>query len=222
MSEYEWIFAEVGSGIRALIRKFVAAPFFFYREQDMHAYLYHKLVSARLGEFIVETHRGDRTILVHQEYPTLNTYRGPMEKASRGHFDLAIIDPVHALESDWRLTSKKPEYATHKPKVAVEFSLNEIGTPRFELEHYKKDLERLTDPNNAVDRGYLLFFVREEDFRGSRKFPKMITKLPVKLEEEFQKLGKRANNLAIVFVNSRIGGSPFEKVIPEDKSHWLK
>jgi len=186
----------------------------------MHAYLYHKLVSGRLGEFIVETHRGDRTILVHLEYPTLNAYPGPRGKAKRGHFDLAIIDPDHAPESDWRLTSKKPQYATHKPKVAVEFGLNEIGTPRFELEHFNKDFDRLTDPKNAVERGYLLFFLREEDFRGSRKFP-MINELPVKLEEEFQKHGKRANNLAIVFVNSRIGGSAFEKVIPEDKSHWI-
>ena len=58
MSEFEWLFEEVGSGVRALVERFMEMPYFFYSEQDMHAYLYHKLISGKLGEFFVETHFG--------------------------------------------------------------------------------------------------------------------------------------------------------------------
>jgi len=70
-------------------------PYFFYSEQDTHAYLYHKLISGKLGEFFVETHFGDKSVLLHREYPTLRAYSGGI----RGHFDLAIIDPNMLLEA---------------------------------------------------------------------------------------------------------------------------
>jgi hypothetical protein len=34
------MFQELGSGIKALIERFIETPYFFYSEQDMHAYLY--------------------------------------------------------------------------------------------------------------------------------------------------------------------------------------
>jgi len=95
LSEFDWIFEEVSSAIRVLVEKFIEMPYFFYSEQDMHAYLYHKLISGKLGEFFVETHFGDKSVLLHREYPTLRIYPG----GRRGHFDLAIIDPKYASES---------------------------------------------------------------------------------------------------------------------------
>ena len=110
MSQFDWFFEEVGSGIRALIEKFVEIPYFFYSEQDMHAYLYHKLISGRLGEFFVETRFGDKSVLLHKEYPTLRIYPG----GRRGHFDLAIIDPEYASESHRRIQFGEPPYSRHK------------------------------------------------------------------------------------------------------------
>ena len=107
MSEFDWFFEEVGSAIRALVEKFVEMPYFFYSEQDMHADLYHKLISGKLGEFFVETHFGDKSVLLHKEYPTLRIYPG----GRRGHFDLAIIDPEYASESHWRMQVREPPYS---------------------------------------------------------------------------------------------------------------
>ena len=67
MSEFDRFFEEVGSGIRALVEKFVEMPYFFYSEQDMHAYLYHMLISGKLGEFFVETHFGDNVETISKE-----------------------------------------------------------------------------------------------------------------------------------------------------------
>jgi hypothetical protein len=53
LSDSDWIFQELASGIRALVEKFIEAPFFFYSEQDMHAYLYHKLISGRLARAVI-------------------------------------------------------------------------------------------------------------------------------------------------------------------------
>jgi hypothetical protein len=39
----DWIFQEVGSAINELDERFMSEPFFFYTQQDMHAYVYHKL-----------------------------------------------------------------------------------------------------------------------------------------------------------------------------------
>ena len=72
MSEFDWIFDEVSSGIKALIERFTQTPYFFYSEQDMHAYLYHRLISSKLGEFLVKSCFGDETVLIHREYPTLH------------------------------------------------------------------------------------------------------------------------------------------------------
>jgi len=55
LSEFDWFFEEISSGIKALVEKFIEMPYFFYSEQDMHAYLYHNLMSGKLGEFSVET-----------------------------------------------------------------------------------------------------------------------------------------------------------------------
>jgi len=74
LSEFDWFFEEVRSAIRMLVEKFIETPYFFYSEQDMHAYLYHKLISGKLGELLVDTHFGDKSVLLHKEYPTLRIY----------------------------------------------------------------------------------------------------------------------------------------------------
>lgn len=81
----DWIFQEAGSAINELVERFISEPFFFYTEQDMHAYVYHKLITGRLGggKEEVVTYFGDRTILLHREYPTINTYLSKAGKTTR-------------------------------------------------------------------------------------------------------------------------------------------
>jgi len=146
LSQFDWFFEEIGSGIRALVEKFVETPYFFYSEQDMHAYLYHKLISGKFGEFFVKTHFGDKSVLLHKEYPTLRIYPG----RRRGHFELAIIDPKYASESHWRMQVREPPYSRHRLKAAFEFGLNAIGITRLDLTHFRKDFERPTNAENKV------------------------------------------------------------------------
>ena len=90
MPSFDWIIKEVESGIKALIEKFIQMPYFFYSEQDMQSYLYHKLISGRLGKHLVQNYFRDKSILLHREYPTLRKYSGTV-RSKRGHFDLAIL-----------------------------------------------------------------------------------------------------------------------------------
>jgi len=39
LSGSDWIFEELGSGIKALVERFIDTPYFFYSEQDMYACL---------------------------------------------------------------------------------------------------------------------------------------------------------------------------------------
>jgi len=216
LSERDWIFEEVRSGIKDLVDRFMDMPYFFYSEQDMHAYLYHKLISGRLGEFLVETSTGDRTVLLHREYPTLNTYG-----KARGHFDLAVIDPADMSSSHWRTQVREPRYARHRLKVAVEFGLNAIGTTKLDLTHFKKDLKRLTDPENKVERGYLLFFVRRQDFLPSSGMLPMIDKLPEMLRRETEGNRDRSNNLVVVYAECLAPGQRRISVVPERHASWI-
>jgi hypothetical protein len=221
LSESDWILEELGSGIKALVERFIETPYFFYSEQDMHAYLYHKLLSGRLGESLVQTHFGDRTVLVHREYPTLHTYPG-RRGSKRGRFDLAILDSAHVSESHWRMQTREPPYSRHRLKAAIEFGLNEIGTSRLDLTHFKKDFERLANPRNKVERGYLLFFVRRQDFVDSSGLLGVIDSLPKRLEQEYDGNPDNASNLVIVYVECQSPGSGDLKIIPENRSSWVR
>jgi len=217
LSEFDWFFEEVGSGIRALVEKFVEMPYFFYSEQDMHAYLYHNLISGKLGEFFVDTHFGDKSVLLHKEYPTLRIYPG----GRRGHFDLAIIDPEYASESHWRMQVREPPYSKHRLKAAFEFGLNAIGTTRLDLTHFRKDLERLTNAENKVERGYLLFFIRRQDYIPDSGLLQLIDRLPDKLEQELERNRDRASNLVVLYAECLVPGSKRLKIIPKNKSSWI-
>jgi hypothetical protein len=219
LSDYDWIFQELVSAIKTLVDRFIEAPYFFYSEQDMHAFLYHKLISGRLGQFYVETHFGDKTVLLHREYPTLGRY--PEPRGKRGRFDLAVIDPEHVSESHWRMQIKQSPYSRHKPKVAVEFGLNAIGTTRLELAHFKKDLKRLTDPRNMVERGYLLFFVRREDYHTNSGMLPIIDRLPNVLEKEVQANHDPTTNLVVLYAEALSPGASVFRVIPHDRSAWV-
>jgi len=221
LPEFDWIFREIASGIKAVVDRFMESPYLFYSEQDMHAYLYHKLISGKLGEVFVETSFGDRTVLVHKEYPTLGKYAGPKGTWTRGHFDLAIVDPEHASESHWRTHHTEPPYARHRLKAAVEFGLNAIGTTKLDLTHFRKDLARLTDPASMVERGYLLFFVRRQDYPADSGMLDIIDPLPEKIELEIGENRHRADNLVVVYAECLSPASSRLKIIPQDRAAWV-
>jgi len=116
---------------------------------------------------------------------------------------------------------KEPPYYRHRLKAAFEFGLNAIGTTRLDLRHFRKDVERLTNAENKVERIYLLFFVRRQDYLANSGLIQMIDRLPEKLEHEFEQNRDRASNLVVVYAEYLSLGSKRLKIIPENRSSWI-
>ena len=116
---------------------------------------------------------------------------------------------------------REPPYSRHRLKAAFEFGLNAIGTTRLDLTHFRKDFERLTNPENKVERGYLLFFVRRQDYLPDSGLLRMIERLPEKLEHEFEQNRDRAGNLVVLYAEYLALDSKRLKIIPKNHSPWI-
>jgi len=116
---------------------------------------------------------------------------------------------------------KESPYSRHRLKAAFEFGLNAIGTTRLDLTHFRKDLERLTNAENKVERGYLLFFVRRQDYLANSGLLRMIDRLPEKLECEFEQNRSSASNIVVVYAECLFPGSKRLKILSEDRSSWI-
>jgi hypothetical protein len=96
-----------------------------------------------------------------------------------------------------------------------------IRTTRLDLTHFRKDFERLTEPNNMVKRGYLLFFLRREDYRQNSGLLPMIDRLPERLGQEYERNRDRADNLVVLSAECPSPGLKCLKIIPEDRSSCI-
>jgi len=140
--------------LERLGKKFIRHPHVFYTESDMHCYLYYLLYAGRTFKGFIETSDPKKTILLHKELPTIGRYTRnsqglliPSQKGARGHFDIAIINPLH---------SERYEMKHQRALIAVELGLDEDVT------HFKNDLVKLTDPRNDVKQGFIAHFAREK------------------------------------------------------------
>lgn len=87
-----------------------------------------------------------------------------VEKGSRGHLDISVWDPD---QTDRRYFRKSGGVGEQRTIAAVEMRLNEHHG-RFQW-HVYWDLLKLTDPENEIEMGIVLFFVR--DYLYTSKFP---------------------------------------------------
>lgn len=77
---------------------------------------------------------------------------------ARGHFDLCLWDPLTVNQRFFRSNGGVLEQETF---IAIEFDLVENQVPAWEaLHHVKWDLLKLSDPENQVKHGFMLFFTR--------------------------------------------------------------
>lgn len=162
-------------GIDRLVQTFLDKPYSFYSENDLHCALYNLLDKMGLNRDC-RAKAGERVVtstLLHKEYPTKGRYRrrndGPshkVEKGSRGHFDLCLWDPELAEE---RIIRRSGGVGEQRTLAAVELSLNEHHK-RF-LWHVYWDWLKLCDPENEVEKGVILFFVRDYPYKRV-KFPR--------------------------------------------------
>lgn len=174
MSNQE-IISIIDKGIDKLIHRFLEKPYSFYSENDLHCELYHILSEMGLNKSCRV--RADKRIvessILHKEYPTKGRYRrnnsGPSEKVergSRGHLDISIWDPDITEDRYFRRSGGRGEQRT---LAAIEMSLNEHHE-RFQW-HVYWDLLKLNDPMNEIERGIILFFVRDYPYKQVT-FPK--------------------------------------------------
>jgi len=182
----------VKESIDELAAHFLKNPYFFYTENDLHCHLFNiifkKFESHELNKPI-ETSDGKSSILLHKEYPTKAQYRrneaGKLQKVEkgrkgrRGHFDLSVWNPDLVNERLFRSEGGKGEQETF---IAIELALVENNyQAKDALIHTKNDLLKLSDSENNVEYGFMLFFVREWDNRDEFK---LIAKKQLTLKEK--------------------------------------
>ena len=176
------IFQIVESSIEELVAHFLKNPYFFYTENDIHCHLFNIIFQKfELNGLNKprETLDGESSILLHKEYPTKAKYRINKEskelqkddKGRRGHFDLCVWNPDLVNEKWFRHAGGLGEQETI---VAIEIALVENNYhAQTALNHTKRDLLKLSDPENNVKHGYMLFFARNwenrEDFKKLAK-----------------------------------------------------
>lgn len=157
MPEEKELVIQFEQAIKSLVQRFRNHPYAFYTESDMHCYLYHRLYSGGTFNGLFRTVEGYDTILLHKEFPTVARYRRQDDKTlkndpearRRGAFDISIWNPLSVGSSTHRRQSVL---------CAAELALNECGTNNI---HTVNDATKLSDPENEVKYGYLLFFVRD-------------------------------------------------------------
>jgi hypothetical protein len=158
----------VESCINDLVKTFLASPYWFYTENDLHCYLYnliHKEL-ASLSYYKCETLDGKRSIILHKEYPTKERYsQKHLEinpKGKRGHFDLCIWNPELVSQRLFRARLTKAIRKEQQTYVAIEFNLVEANASLNQaIHHIRWDLLKLRKQTNEVKHGYALLFVRE-------------------------------------------------------------
>jgi len=158
----------VESCIDDLVKMFLAAPYWFYTENDLHCYLYN-LIHKELASssyYKCKTLDGKHSILLHKEYPTKERYsQKHLEinpKGKRGHFDLCIWNPELVSQRLFRAKLTKDIKKEQQTFIAIELNLVEANASLDQAIHHTKwDLLKLTKQTNEIEHGYALFFVRE-------------------------------------------------------------
>ncbi len=170
----------VESSIDNLIATFKETPYFFYTENDLHAFLYHEIYrKLKFKNWQCLTRDKKSSVLLHKEYPTKQRYSAralrSIEKGARGHFDLCIWNPEETRNRQFRATESINFKQEQHTFVAIEFDMIE-GNDSLNgaLHHLKWDLLKLGDRENEVEYGYCLVFAR--DWTRSREFLSKITR----------------------------------------------
>ena len=169
----DWVRYE--ESISKTVDDFLESPYSYYSENDLHCQLYLNMCNLGLNQkCLVNTPLGlASSTILHKEYPTKGRYKrnnnGPsakIETGSRGHFDLSLWDPEHSAK---RLISSPGGIGEQRTIGAVELSLNEHHE-RFKW-HALWDHMKLSDPANEIEKGVILFFVRDYPYE-STGFPR--------------------------------------------------
>lgn len=155
-----------------LVDAFLTRPYTFYTESDLHCFLYHILYNLGLKQACRCKVNGRlvESILLHKEYPTKGRYKRNRnaestieERGARGHFDISVWDSELSEQRQFRAARGEGEQRT---LAAIELNLNEHHK-NFQW-HVYWDLLKLKDPKNELERGIILFFIRDYPYKRIR------------------------------------------------------
>jgi hypothetical protein len=173
---------QLETALHRLVESFWEEPYRFFTESDAVAAL-QSWVARRPGlAQVVKTADEFETSLLHREYPTFFRFdksepdqrKGP--PARRGHYDLALIDPVyvrhHEAETVINRNIKDRGDLSSPPLVAaVEFKLFARGWSPRRVRGVERDLGKLhlaLESPADVSAAYLCVFQRDVSLRPTR------------------------------------------------------
>lgn len=143
MDEQGQIFA-VEESIACLVHEFIKNPKQFIKEQMLH-YKFHDILC------------GKTSFKIRWEYPTKEFYvrsggtlKTDMASSHNARYDLALIDE-----------SREDVPFAFEFKIDIDDGSKNIGKDFFR-EHIRNDYEKLTNPANHVEMGYIIYFVWSE------------------------------------------------------------
>jgi hypothetical protein len=145
-----------GRAIARLVADFQVQPARFWNERDIHWYLFHHLKQDPV--FLCDY----GTELIRAEFPTRRVYTEDA-KPARGHYDLVILDPTSVTSPP---VSQLPPWASweeYLPHVVVLVAMEVktwVDRTTNVPEKADWDIDKLTNPSNAVRQGYFLNFVQ--------------------------------------------------------------
>lgn len=198
---------DIERGIAELALKFLNQPEIFKREEDLHYEFHDILLKMKKNE-----------LRVRWEYPTLfehyefNESEKVLEikkdDGTTGYFDLALV-------------SDKPD----KIPFAFEFKLDIDNYENDEKINFKKylphavsDFEKLSNPFNSVQNGYILYFLRSYIPKRSS-----IPYLEVKIQTHNQRKDESWGKLQDLPQNNKIKIAFIEcDIISEKKTHGIR
>ncbi len=160
----------IHDSIKTIINQFQRKPGNFFNEHDFHHYCHHAFYRKKDFSRQYCTIGGERTNILHPEYPTLRRFRreGPIVgKGVRARYDMAILNPEFIESSsfdkvrcrDIRLFDLPKEYKSKNLLAALEFKFIIRHARQFEHE-IKYDYFKLSKAEE-VELKYMLVFTNK-------------------------------------------------------------
>ncbi len=140
--------AATDRAVNALVDEFLQKPYLHRVEHSLHARLHALLTSDSVLSREVELQGGQRTQLVHKEWPETTPRDSAKKARHRGLFDLAVLAPSQLNQASL------PQFRQGRirPPIAIEVGLD------YGLRHLKQDIGKLK--NSHVTRAYLVHLSR--------------------------------------------------------------
>jgi len=148
------LLVELETALHRVVETFWDHPYHYFTEADAHVGLHKWLATRPALSQTLQTADGFETGLLHCEYPTFFCYdkNSPVERldppSSRGHYDLALLDPGYVLSREAqtimnRRDTEAPDASSPPLLAAIEFKLYDRGWSPLRVRGVMRDVGKL-------------------------------------------------------------------------------